>query len=332
MLQRFLLLWLILLAVAAYFWPAFGLTTFDPFVATKTYGWLMPIIAVAMFAIGCLLPPDEVKRLPQWWPAVLGGTAVQYSVMPLLAWGVGAWLELPPDLLTGVIMVGCVPGAMASNVLTLAARGNVSYSISLTTSANLFSPIVVPIVLASALGVSQGLAQHFDKLQLFRELIFSVVGPVLCGYMICRKSRWFETWMNRLGPWIANGTILWVIAVVVGLNRDRLGSATPILLLSLLMINGLGYIAGWLGGYAMRVPTSMRRALTLEVGMQNAGLGTGLVLTLFPDYPAAAIPTAAYTFGCMLTGTMLASIWSAMPIVEIQSDVKAEELLDKNTN
>jgi BASS family bile acid:Na+ symporter len=60
----------------------------------------------------------------------------------------------------------------------------------------------------------------------------------------------------------------------------------------------------------MRIPDAMRRALTLEVGMQNAGLGTGLILTLFPDHPAAAIPTAAYTFGCMFTGTLLAHVWS----------------------
>lgn len=63
----------------------------------------------------------------------------------------------------------------------------------------------------------------------------------------------------------------------------------------------------------MRLPESMRRALTLEVGMQNAGLGTGLVLTLFPDNPTAAIPTAAYTFGCMLSGTLLAQAWSRVP-------------------
>lgn len=314
MLQRYLLLWLILLSLVAYFWPSIGLTTFDPFVASKTYGLLMPIIAVAMFAIGCLLPPDEVKLLPRMWPAVLGGTLVQYSVMPLLAWGIGNSLNLEPDLLTGVIMVGCVPGAMASNVLTLVARGNVSYSISLTTSANLFSPLVVPFVLASALGLSQGIAQHFDKVQLFRELILSVVGPVLLGYVICRKVRIIESYMTFAGPWIANGTILWIIAVVVGLNRDRLGSATPLLLFALLMINLLGYTAGWLGGFAMRLPAPMRRALTLEVGMQNAGLGTGLILTLFPDHPTAAIPTAVYTFGCMLTGTLLTNIWSGIPV------------------
>src|SRR5690606_9585819 len=311
--QRYLLLWLILLSLLAFYWPQWGVPAADPFVMTKTWGLLMPMIAVAMFAIGCLLPREEVRQVARLWPAVLGGTAVQYSAMPLLAWSIGNAMQLEPALLTGVIMVGCVPGAMASNVLTLTARGNVSYSVSLTTSANLFSPLVVPFVLAAALGVSGGLPQQLDKLQVFRELILSVVGPVLAGYLLCNASDRLAGLMSRIGPWIANGTIFWIIAVVVGLYRDKLGSATPPLLAALLLINLLGYAAGWFGGSAMRLPTAMRRALTLEVGMQNAGLGTGLVLTLFPDQPAAAIPTAAYTFGCMFTGTVLAQIWSRQP-------------------
>ncbi len=314
MLQRYLLLWLILLSLLAFYWPQMGVPEADPFVLTKTSGLLMPMIAVAMFAIGCLLPGDEIRQVARMWPAVLGGTAVQYSAMPLLAWSVGHALRLQPDLLIGVIMVGCVPGAMASNVLTLTARGNVSYSVSLTTSANLFSPLVVPLVLAGALGISGGASQSLDKLQVFRELVFSVVGPVLIGYLLCNFLPRFASLMTCVGPWIANGTILWIIAVVVGLNRDKLGSATPVMLLALLLINLLGYAAGWLGGSAMRLPVAMRRALTLEVGMQNAGLGTGLVLTLFPNQPAAAIPTAAYTFGCMFTGTVLAQIWSRQPL------------------
>ena len=319
MLQRYLLLWLILLSLLAFYWTQWGIPAADPYVLTKTWGLLMPLIAVAMFAIGCLLPGEEIRQVARMWPAVLGGTAVQYSAMPLLGWGVGHALRLEPDLLIGVIMVGCVPGAMASNVLTLTARGNVSYSVSLTTSANLLSPLVVPLVLAGALGVSGGLPQSLDKLQVFRELVFSVVGPVLAGYLLCNFSPRAASLMQRIGPWIANGTILWIIAVVVGLNRDKLGSATPVLLLALLLINLLGYAAGWCGGWAMRLPLTMRRALTLEVGMQNAGLGTGLVLTLFPDRPAAAIPTAAYTFGCMFTGTLLAQIWSRQPVPSHES-------------
>jgi len=312
--QRLLLFWLLLLSWLAFNWPNWVSASVDPFVQTKVLGLLMPLIALAMFAIGCLLPPEEIRQVGRSWPAVLGGTAVQYSVMPLLAWAVGNALQLQPELLTGVIMVGCVPGAMASNVLTLAARGNVSYSVCLTTSANLLSPLVVPLALAWTLGVSQGISEHLDKSQVFRELLLTVVGPVLLGHGLCRRFTSIQNVMMKAGPWIANGTILWIIAVVVGLNRDKLTEATPQLLGALLAINLLGYCAGWIGGSVMRLPVAMRRALTLEVGMQNAGLGTGLVLTLFPDHPTAAIPTAAYTFGCMLTGTILAQIWSHISV------------------
>jgi len=83
--------------------------------------------------------------------------------------------------------------------------------------------------------------------------------------------------------------------------------------LPLLIVNACGYLAGYGGGKLMRIPEPMRRALTLEVGMQNAGLGTVLALKLFPDFPDAAIPPAAYTFGCMFTGTILARIWASLP-------------------
>jgi BASS family bile acid:Na+ symporter len=134
--------------------------------------------------------------------------------------------------------------------------------------------------------------------------------------------------MRVLGPIIANVTILWIIAVVVGLNRDRLSEVNAAVLIVLLVVNLLGYTAGHFGAKMLRIPESMRRALTLEVGMQNAGLGTVLAIGLFPERPATAIPTAAYTFGCMLTGTMLAQWWARKSIVEGEGEeipVAAEE-------
>jgi BASS family bile acid:Na+ symporter len=193
---------------------------------------------------------------------------------------------------------------MASNVLTLASRGNVSYSVSLTTSATLLSPLVVPVALRIALSTEQSI----DTAAIFVKLLTTVVGPVLLGHALCRFSARLEAVMSRIGPGLANLAILWIIAVVVGLNRDRLHDVTGGLLIALLALNVLGYLAGYAGAATLRLNEPMRRALTLEVGMQNAGLGTILVLELFPE--GAAIPTAAYTFGCMLTGSMLAQYWS----------------------
>lgn len=302
MLQRFLLLWLTALSAAAYWWPG---GAFDPFLATKDLGLLRPVFAVSMFCIGGLLPADELRELRTRWPTVLGGTTIQYAVMPLLAYAAAHAFQLGPELTIGVVLVGCVPGAMASNVLTLASRGNVSYSVSLTTSATLLSPLVVPLVLSLALG-----AEHRpDPLQVFLNLITDVVGPVIIGHLLSRRFPRFERLMKNAGSTVANLAILWIIATVVGINRDRLGQITGLVLTALLMINLLGYAAGYLGGVAMKLPDGMRRALTLEVGMQNAGLGAVMATVLFAEQPEVAIPPAAYTFGCMLTGAMLAAWW-----------------------
>jgi BASS family bile acid:Na+ symporter len=228
--------------------------------------------------------------------------------MPLLAFAATRVFDLDDALTIGVLLVGCVPGAMASNVLTLASRGNVSYSVSLTTSATLLSPLVVPVALSLTLNV----VTTFDPVKAFVNLATDVVGPVIAGHLLCRRFERLARFMQSHGSTVANVAILWIIATVVGLNRERLSHITLTVLAVLLLINLLGYAAGWTGGTVMRLPEGMRRALTLEVGMQNAGLGSVMALNLFQNRDAA-IPTAAYTFGCMLTGTVLAQWWSRWP-------------------
>ncbi|NLE38057.1 MAG: bile acid:sodium symporter family protein [Pirellulaceae bacterium] len=311
-LQRLLVVWLVLLSLIAFWWPSFwGVGEhFDPFVLSKP--WLDWLIAATMLAIGSLLPPDEIRQVLRRWPTVLGGTAAQYLSMPLLAYVVGRAMGFEGPTLTGIIMVGCVPGAMASNVLTLAARANVSYSVSLTTSATLLSPLMVPL----AMKLTLGQWQTFSALDTSLTLLWTVVLPVVVGYLLSRHVPIWAATTGIVGPIVANLTILWIIAVVVALNRDRLGHCEAALVAALLAINVGGYLAGFAAGRLMRLPQAMRRALTLEVGMQNAGLGTFLVLAVLKEQPEAAIPTALYTFGCMLTGTILARIWAEWGIEE----------------
>lgn len=310
MLQRYLLIWLTLLCWLALEWPAWDVP-FDPFAITLPYlGWM---ISATMFAIGCLLPRDEIAQVLNRWPTVAGGTAVQFITMPLIAWSLGHLAGLPEDWLLGVILVGCVPGAMASNVLTLAARGNVSYSVSLTTTATLFSPLVVPAVLyltlqqtnVDAVAIAQGA---------FKNLLLQVFLPVICGHMLARSVSWIESWTQRWASVIANLVILWIIAVVVNQNHatltDTISGRHGQLVGILLSINLIGYAAGFLGGRLMNLGPAERRALILEIGMQNAGLGSTLATQLFPNREVVALPAALYTFGCMLTGTILAQYWS----------------------
>jgi len=303
-LDRLLLVWLVLSSFVALRWADWFPGGFDPFVQSKSF--LDGLIAATMLAIGSLLPRDEVAHVLRRWPTVLGGTAVQYASMPLLAYVIGRMLGLEGAILTGVLVAGCVPGAMASNVLCLSAGANVSYSVSLTTSATLLSPIMVPL----GLHLTLGQWRTFPAGEVSLTLLWTVVVPVVLGHLAARWSRRFEALARRIGPIVANLAILWIIAVVVALNRERLVWLDSTLILALVLLNLGGYAAGALGGWLMRLPRPMRRALSLEVGMQNAGLGTMLVVAVFPDEPEAAIPTALYAFGCMLTGTVLARFWA----------------------
>jgi BASS family bile acid:Na+ symporter len=310
LIERLLILWLVLLSLAAYYWADWLPRVPDPFEAT--WPFRAYLFAVTMLAIGSLLPQDEVRRVIRRWPTVVGGTALQYTSMPLLAYGIGRAFGLEGPWMIGVVMVGCVPGAMASNVLTLAARGNVSYSLSLTTSATILSPIFVTVALALALG---GLAVYstaeiaLKVTQAGVTLMWMVVLPVIVGYFLSRAWSWWAAAAERLAAIVANLTILWIIALVVAVNRENFHQMELRLLVVLLLVNVGGYAAGFFGGHLLRLDDPMRRALTLEIGMQNAGLGTILVETITKD-PIAAIAPALYTFGCMLTGTILARLWA----------------------
>lgn len=309
MLERLLLAWLLLLSLVAVRWPTVaGSSAPDPFLLSKPWlGWL---VALIMFSIGAILAVDEVKTVLKRWPLILGGTAVQYLSMPALAWMMTLLVQLDPEIELGMILVGCVPGAMASNVLTLTARGNVSYSVGLTTTATLLSPVVVPLAL---LVILRQTASPQLLLGSARLLAIQVVAPTIIGFTLSRVSSRFERGASRAAPTVANLTILWVIAVVVALNRRNLQDLSAQLVMPLLALNLLGYAAGELGGRLLRLDVGMRRALMLEVGMQNAGAGAALATVLFPDQPGVALPCGLFAFGCMLTGTMLAQVLGMFP-------------------
>ena len=311
--QRYsLLIALVATSFVAAIWPVerTGIEL-DPFLQSAAFlNWL---VALTMFCVGAVLPDDEVRSVVRRWPLVLAGTAVQYISMPLLAWALASALTLGPDLKTGLILVGCVPGAMASNVLTMLARGNVSYSVGLTTSATLLSPIIVPLALRLTLGSGADSALLLNSSKM---LAMTVVLPTVLGFTLSRWSSPFARAAERSAKPIANVCIVWIIAVVVALNRSRLPDLSGILFAALVALNLGGYLAGYCGGKLLRLPIGMRRALMLEVGMQNAGVGASLAAGLFPERPAVALPCGLFAFGCMLTGTMLAEWLKGRPIEE----------------
>lgn len=300
-----LLCWLVLTSGIALVWPA-ERWRWDPFVLSPALLW--SLIVATMFCLGTLVRSDELQPLKTrpWWVAL--GVAAQVLVMPAAAWLVTRVVPMSTELAAGVILVGCVPGAMASNVLTNAAGGSVAFSVSLTTVATLLSPITVPTALWIFADV-QTEQPLMNPTQTAVSLFLKVVLPTVVGYLLARRFAIVRRHSDRWASPIASIALLWIIASVVAGNRSRLIDLGWVLAIALLAINLIGYAGGYLSAVAVGLPDRFRRALTLEVGMQNAGLGTVLAASLYGEQTIATIPTAAYTFGCMLTGTVLAGIW-----------------------
>ncbi|MBY0587746.1 bile acid:sodium symporter family protein [bacterium] len=269
------------------------------------------VFVLAMLSIGSVLPADEVRRTISSWRGVVFGTLAQYTIMPLLAFSLAWFIPMSEDLRLGLIICGCVPGAMASNVVTLMARGNVSYSVGVTTCSTFLSPVVVPIMFFLFLGASA----QTNLVGTGVKLLWQVVLPVMIGFGLARLSRTYAEFMAGWGPVLANLAVLWIVTFVVAENRMYLIDAPPQLFLALLLLNLLGYVGGYWAARGVGMDSFTTRALSLEVGMQNAGLGTVLAMQIFPGRPEICIPTALYTFGCVLTGTALAWFWS-------QSDIR----------
>lgn len=280
-------------AIIAFYQPAIFLV-FKPY-----FLWLF---ATSMFALGIVLKPDELKTTLQTPRTIVFGVCTQYSVMPLLC-AAAAWLaNLPPELALGVVIVGCAPGAMASNVIVYLAGGAVAFSIALTTVATVLSPLLTP-ALVELLGGAYLPVPFWSMMQ---TILLTVLMPLLMG-MVCRKLLQEKaTPLIEFAPSMASLAIIIICAYAVAANHERLTSISSSLFIVIITVNALGYLFGWFAAKLFSFNASYRLTMAIEIGMQNAGLGVALALKHFS--PETALPGALFAVWCVLTGAG-ASAW-----------------------
>ena len=280
-------------AIIAFYYPA-AFLIFKPY-----FLWLF---AASMFALGVVLKPDELKTTLQSPRSIILGVCTQYSVMPLLC-AAAVWLaNLPPELALGVIIVGCAPGAMASNVIVYLAGGAVAFSIALTTVATFLSPVLTP-ALVEWLGGAYLPVPFWSMMQ---TILLTVLTPLIIG-MMCRKVLAKKAApLITFAPSMASLAIIIICAYAVAANHERLTSISSSLFVVIITVNALGYLFGWLCAKFFNFNASYRLTMAIEIGMQNAGLGVALALKHFS--PETALPGALFAVWCVLTGAG-ASAW-----------------------
>lgn len=276
-------------AIAAYLYPPAFLLLRDYFL------WLF---AATMFALGVVLQPDEARDAMQTPSRIALGVATQFSVMPLLGFAAASLAVsqgVSPMLALGFIIVGAAPGAMASNVITYLAGGAVAFSIAMTMVATVLSPLLTPL-LVEWLGKA---FMHIPFWPMMRTILLTVALPLALGMVLRRHLGKHLAAAERIAPGMAALAIILICSYAVAANHARIAD-TPLLVVALVvLLNALGYVLGWLAGSLFGFDRMHRITLSIEIGMQNAGLGVALALKHFQ--PETALPGALFAVWCIIT-------------------------------
>lgn len=293
--NQLFVLWVIVGALAGYLLPA-------PFVAIK--GFMDWFFAATMFGIGMVLEPAAFVHIFRNLRVVAIGTTAQFTVMPLGAAAVAALLPFDSDLRVGIVLTGAAPGAMASNLLSYLAGADAAYSVSLTTVSTLLAPLLTPLLTlwlaGSALPVSFA--------DMFWSVVRMVLVPLLAGFSLKAALGRRVDSVLPLFPALSTTFIACICAVVIALNRAHIAQVEGWILLAAVSLNLAGLSIGYLIGRAFSFDLAKKRALAIEVGMQNAGLGSVLALKHFNE--RTALPAVVFIFVCIFTASILVPLWN----------------------
>ena len=232
------------------------------------------------------------------------GFLLQYTVMPFLGWMAARWMDLPPTLAAGVILVACCPGGTASNVVSYLAKADVPLSVLMTAVSTLAAVVMTPWLTAWLAGCYievDGWGLAFSTLQV-------VVLPVLAGVVLRAKAGRATEPLLLWSPLVAVAAIAMIVAAILAQNALGLREAGARLLGAVLILHAGGFALGWGFSRLARQEEKTARTISIEVGMQNSGLGVVLAQRHFPD-PLSALPAAISSVVHSLLGSLLAGWW-----------------------
>ncbi len=261
---------------------------------------IVPLLAVIMLSMGITLSPEDFKRIIRQPFIIFYGALLQYTVMPLSAYLISLLIAKDVDISIGIILVGSAPGGTASNLITFLSKGDLPYSISMTTVSTLISPLLTPfwtLVLA-------GKYVDVPFLPMVMTTVKIILLPVMLG-MVLRKfiNKNILEKLEFLLPYISISAISLIIAIIFSLNKDLLLKPDLKVYIGIILHLTVGYLAGFIAGRLLRLDNKKIKSLAIEVGMQNSGLAVVLAIKHFSL--ASSIPPALFSIFQNIAGILL---------------------------
>ena len=296
--QKTFALWVILFSAIALMLP-------DLFVWLRAYiPWMLGLI---MFGMGMTMTPGDFKSILQSPKAVAIGVVAQFMVMPGLAFLLCQLFQLPAEIAIGVILVGCCPGGTASNVITYMAKGNTALSVACTSVSTLLAPLLTPAIFY--LLASQWI--EINALSMLISILQVVLFPIILGLIVRALLKTKVEGYIQVMPVISVIAIVAIVAAIIAGSKTQILESGLMILGLVALHNGMGYLLGYWASRIFNLAEIDCRAVSIEVGMQNSGLGVALAATHFAASPITAVPSAIFSLWHNISGPALATYWAA---------------------
>ncbi len=265
-----------------------------------------PLLGVIMFGMGMALRLEDFKIVFSRPKDVVIGCVAQFTVMPLLAVGLSRVFALDEALAVGVVLVGCCPGGTASNVITYLAKGDLALSVGMTATSTVLAPVMTPLLVWLLAGKSVDV----DVAGMVLSILWVVILPIVAGLIV--KGLWpkFTERMTAYLPAVSSVAIAFIVLIIIAANAQKLLMGGMVIILVVVLHNLCGLGLGWLIGRLLRLPDAKRRAISIEVGMQNSGLASSLATLHFAAYPMATIPGAVFSVWHNISGAIVARLYA----------------------
>lgn len=265
-----------------------------------------PMLGVIMFGMGLTLSPQDFRIVFSRPKDIIIGCLAQFTIMPLLALGLSWAFALPKELALGVILVGCCPGGTASNVITYLAKGDLALSVGMTATSTLLAPLLTPLLVL----VLAGTMVEVDTIGMLLSIVYVVIAPIAVGLIFQRYMPKFTKEIVPYLPAFSSIAIALVVGIIVAHNADRLLVGGMIVVLVVVLHNLCGLSLGYVIGRLLGLAEPKKRAISIEVGMQNSGLASSLATLHFAAFPLATIPGAIFSVWHNISGALVARIYS----------------------
>ena len=286
--------WIVLIITgAALFFPPLAL-----WIRTE---WINYFLMVIMFGMGLTIKLSDFAVVFKRPRDVLVGCGAQFVVMPLLAFILGKVFHLDNELLVGIVLVGTCPGGTASNVITYLSKGDTALSVGMTAVNTLLAPFATPLLTYLYLRKTVSV----DAVSMFISIIQVVIIPIGLGILVNRLSAGAVRRISSGLPVVSVAAICLTIASIVSHNSEKLLSTGAVIFVVVILHNLLGYLCGYLIAVLFKMDLPRKKAVAIEIGMQNSGLAVSLAGTAFSGLAMATVPGAIFSVWHNISGSML---------------------------